>query len=319
MATSKLDRLLNTFKANWFLKTVALLLAVLSFYAIRGATRFEVRYDIPLEIQVGEGIAILDPPKTVKVTFRGSKEDLRRIDQQQIKAVVRPRAVSPSGSENIRIKPGEIQGLSGGVRVVEVEPGRIILNFDREVTKMFPVAEPRVIGTPLIGRAEIEYHPREVEISGPERRLENTTVVETEPVEVSGRASSFTARVPVLSPGDTWVAEIDPPEVTVEVKIVTESVTRVLTNITVNAMIGAGSPEKAVFDPPAVSVSLHGRVEIVNNISRNALRVFVDCVDLETAAEYRMPVKIHLPSTAGVTAHPDPKTVKAVIVRPPAE
>ena len=61
------------------LKLLAVLLGALTFYTIRGATSFEVPYNIPVQVKVGPGIAILDQSvRSVDVTFRGSQEDLRR-------------------------------------------------------------------------------------------------------------------------------------------------------------------------------------------------------------------------------------------------
>ena len=62
---------------------------LLSFLTIRGAINFEVPYDGPVEVKVDPGIAILDQsPRTIQVMFRGSREDLRKIEPKRIRAVV---------------------------------------------------------------------------------------------------------------------------------------------------------------------------------------------------------------------------------------
>ena len=77
---------------NAGLKLLALILAALSFYAIRGVTSFEVRYDVPVEVSVEKGTAILEQDaEAVQVTFRGSPEDLRHVEQSQLRAVVKPK------------------------------------------------------------------------------------------------------------------------------------------------------------------------------------------------------------------------------------
>ena len=114
---------------NWKLKILAVALATLSYYVIRGKTSIEVRYDVPLEIRVDEGIAVLDQdPRTVQVTFRGSQEDLRKLDQTLLKAGI----VIVEGLTNLRelrrdeiefiVLPLKIRGCDGSpVRAIAIE------------------------------------------------------------------------------------------------------------------------------------------------------------------------------------------------------
>ena len=317
---NRFKRIRRIFRNNVGLKFLALVLATLTFYAIRGTTGYEVPYVIPLEVEVEKGIAILDQdPMSVEVTFRGSQEDLRRLDQKQLKAVVRPKASSPAGSEAVVIRGRDVQGASG-VRVVKIKPAVLQLKYDREIQKTVKVAKPKTIGTPLIGRAEIDYEPRTVLIRGPKRMLEDRQiVVETQPVDVDGRVESFSKQVRLLSPGgDMWVSQIEPAEVTVKVSIVTETVSREWTNVTVLAVLDHGGLTNMVFDPPAVDVSLHGRAEVVNGVRDDSVKVFVDCVGLRLSpAGKEMPVNVHLPPGVDVTATLDPERVRVLLRTPP--
>jgi len=70
---------------------------------------------------------------------------------------------------------------------VRMEPRVVRLTFDREIETTFAVAKPQTVGTPLMGRVEVEYEPAEVRIRGPKRRLEDLLrygngCVSTEPV-----------------------------------------------------------------------------------------------------------------------------------------
>jgi len=296
---------------NWGLKLLAVLLAGLTYYAIRGATGFEVSYDIPLEVKVEKGIAILDQDtRTVEVTFRGSQEDIRRLDQKQIKVVMWPRASDPAGSEKVSVRSRNVEGAPG-VRVVKIRPGSVTLTFDHETEKNVPVAKPKTVGVPLIGKVEIDYEPRSVSIRGPTRRLKDKNIVFTEPVDVEGRVESFSKRVRVLSPGDTW-AEIEPAEVSVSVNIVRESVSREWTNVAVVAVIEPGSAADVSFEPAVVNVSLHGRPKVLESVSGDSVMVFVDCVGLDPSASYELPVNVHLPTGVDVNTGVEPESVRVV-------
>lgn len=297
---------------NWNIKLLAVLLATVSFYAIRGATNFEVPYDIPLKVEVADGIAILDQPKTVCVTFRGSQEDLRRLSQKDIKAVIRPKATDPAGAEQVTVSSRDVQGAAS-VRVVNVEPKTVTIAFDHEVEKDMPVAKPKTIGTPLMGKVDLDYEPRKVKIRGSNLRLQNKAEVSTEPVDVDGRVESFTRRVRVLSPGDTQVVSIEPAEITVNVKIVTESVSRELSNVVVVALMKPARPAEATIRPDRVTVTLHGRPEAVESAVSNAVTVFADCTGLPEGGETNVPVNVYLPLHTDVDAAVHPSTVNVML------
>lgn len=300
------------FAEDGLIKLSALLLAVLSFYAIQGAISFEVSYDIPLDVKVEKGIAILaQDTRTVHVTFRGAQEDIRLLDQTQIRAVARPRVGNAAGLR-VPVGPRDIEGISG-VRVVGVRPGSVNLTFDHEVEKKVAVAKPKTIGSPLIGKARIEYEPRFVTIRGPKQRLNDINVIDVEPIDVDGRVESFSKRVRALSPADTWISQIAPSEISVNVAIVTESAAREWTNITVLAVVQPGRPADVRFEPEKVNVSLQGMPETLENIADEAIKVFVDCSGLNDEATYELPARVHLPAGMDVAATVVPSVVKVVI------
>jgi len=316
---NKVISLIRLLTNNWWLKLLALCLAAVSFYAIRGATGYEVEYSIPVEVAVEPGIAVLNQePATVRVRFRGSREDLLRLDERHIKAVVAPKSGEPDGSEQaVTLSPRDIEGAAG-VNIVKIEPSMVSLTFDREVETTVSVAKPRTIGTPLIGRVSVQHEPVIAKILGPKRRLaemkqKGKDKVQTEPVDVDGRVESFTKKVRILSPSDAWVSRIEPSEVTVKVSIITEMETRTWEQIPVRAITRPGEKRDIYFEPPAVDVSLEGRVEVLEGIGDDTISVLVDCAGLETIATYELPVIVHLPCQTEVRPMVTPETVKVVI------
>ncbi len=300
----------SLFVKNWTLKVLAILLGALSFYAIRGAISFEVPYTVPIEVQMGPGMAVLDKSITsVDVTFGGSQDDLRRLDQTQLKAVVKPRETNAGGSEVVTIRSEHIVG-HGKVRVLSIRPSTLTLSYDREAERDVIVLKPKMVGVPLMGRAEIDYEPKAVKLRGPRRRLAHISAVSCAPVDVDGRVESFTRKVAVLSPGDAWVYQIEPREVTAEVTIVTERISRTVTNVSVLAVTQPGAPACVGIEPRMVDVVLMGRSEVLEGISRDAVRVYVNCVDLEANAHYELPVAVHVPPEVDVVTRVRPETVK---------
>jgi len=56
---------------------------------------------------------------------------------------------------------------------VRLEPRVVRLTFDREIETTFAAAKPQTVGTPLMGRVEVEYEPAGVRIRWPKRRRED--------------------------------------------------------------------------------------------------------------------------------------------------
>ena len=172
------------------------------------------------------------------------------------------------------------------------------------------VLKPTTSGAPLMGRVELDYEPKAVKLRGPKRRLQRISAVSCEPVDVDGRVESFTRKVPVLSPGDTWVYQIEPKEITVEVTIVTERISRTVTNVPVLAVTEPGAPACVDLNPRVVDVVMMGRSEVLEGIPRDAVRVYVRCVGLEAEAAYELPVQVYLPPEVDVVSRVEPETVR---------
>lgn len=314
---SSLGWIKSVFVHNWSLKLLAIFVAILSYYAIRGVTRYEVEHDIAVDVIVEDGIAILDQdPMTARIRFRGSREDLLRLDERQLKVVVNAKTDNPDGSELAEIRPRDVEGASG-VSVVKIDPSTVRLTFDREIEKTVPVAKPTTSGTPLLGDVEVDFEPDTVTIRGPRRALSDVKIVKTEPIDVEGRGASFPTRARVFLPGDTGVTQIEPPYIKVRVNIVTELISRGWTNVNVLAIVERGLACDVAFDPATVDVFLHGRAEVLDSIPENAVKVFVDCIDLREPGTRILPVNVHLPPGLDVNATVEPKAVRVDLRRDP--
>ncbi len=317
---SKLAQIPHLLAHNWRLKLLAVAAATLTFYAIRSVTRYGVEYDVPVVVEVAEeGIAVLNQdPTTVRVRFRGSQEDLLRLSQSEIKAVVRASASSADGAELVPLRPRDIEGAPG-VAVVKLDASEVRLTFDREGEKLVQVAKPEMSGTPLVGRAEVDFEPDMVVLRGPRRTIKDVKIVKTEPIDVEGRGTSFSRRAKVVPPGDGGVLQIEPSEIDVRVNIVTETISLPWTNLTVFAVMEHAADFEVTFDPPLVDVFLHGRAKVLNEISKSAVMAFVDCVGLDAPGVYRTPVRVHVPAGLDVNATVEPKAVAVTLARKETE
>jgi YbbR domain-containing protein len=310
------NTVLRVVTASWGLKALAVVAAALTYYAIRTETGHEVEYEVPVIVKMEPGVAIREQnPMAVRVRFRGSQEDLLRLDHRKLQVWVNPTDEDRKNLEvSVPVKPGDVRGAEH-VQTLRVEPPAVSLSFDREIGTTAVVAKPKTVGTPLVGKAEVEFEPQTVHLRGPKRRLDELKkdgqiVVQTEPVDVDGRVKSFTRQLRVVPPGDTWVSQIEPSTVTAKVSIVTKSAAREWSDVPVMALVGGGAQRVIVFDPPTVRVTVEGPSEDLDRLAQNAVTVFVDCEALDQSGSYQLPVEVHLDDALSLRTIVDPPSVK---------
>ena len=299
---------------NAGLKMVSILLAIVSWYAIRETISFEVSIsDIPLQIRTGEGWAVFrQSENTITATFRGSQEDIRLMDHKQIKAVVDLRTNAVAGAIDVAITPQAIRGLRG-VRAVQVHPDRVRISLDHESEKLIAV-KGRTTGKPLAGEVEeLICNPAVVRLRGPAQQLQQTEWIYTEPVDVEGRIESFSKRCRVLPPSNTWSPIIEPPDVQVEVVIEEKTDSLEWSDLPVAVIGNPGAAVKVEITPARVNVVITGTPEALEILKTAAPKAFVECIDLDSSLTYDLPIHVYLPPGHNVTVAADPPYAHIVL------
>ncbi len=307
-----LKQIVSFFTVNSGAKLLALLLAVVTWYGIRKAISFEVTTpDVRVVVTPPEGFAIQHQSEThVDVTFRGSQEDIRFLDVKRLLVTVDMRHVDEAGSYEVNLTPEYVEGARG-VRPFRIHPSRLRVELDREEEKNVPV-RPRISGRPLAGRVEsVVSDPSVVTVRGPARQLQSVDQLNTVPIDVDGRIESFTRRVAMVQPGDTWYVQIDPDEVRVEVLISSRPASREWPDQRVKALIAAHARRRRIqIEPQRVHVLVSGSEEILDRLE--APLVYVDCMDLEPDTSYELPVQV-LFRDMDVEAQAQPSSVTVIV------
>ncbi len=299
---------------NWKLKCLALLMAIVSWNVIQDAISFEVVIpDVRLQVQVREGMAILNQSaSTVDVTFRGSQEDIQRLDPRRLQAVVNLETETSPRPKEIPLSPESIRGVRGP-RVVAVHPARIHVTLDEQAERRVPV-QGRTTGTPLSGEVSaVICEPSTVSLLGPAAKLRTTECVYAQPVDVDGRVESFVRRSPLQPPGDNWVAKMDPAEVQVRVEITRKDSVRQFKGVAVSAVIEPGQTVVTDIDPAMVDVELSVRSgdRMPEGDTARPVRAVADCTGLVAPGTFVVPVRVFAGHDAKATASPE--TVKVTL------
>ena len=312
--TPRMTRLARFFLNNIGLKILSVALAVLIWYTVKETISFQMLIEsVPVEIEVKPGLAILHQSvDTVTIYFRGSQEDLRMLDQRQIKVLLDLSVGEMPGSGEIYIRPQNVKGAHSATPL-QIMPNSVKIELDREIVAQIPV-KGRTAGKPLIGEVDkVVCEPMTVAIKGPEQRVKTIDWVYTEPIDVDGRIASFSKACRVLAPSTSWRAELDPATVQVEVSIVHQSESREWKDLPVTAMVAPGEPVRAEISPARASVMVTGRAEMIEKLEKSVPKIFVDCVDLEFSVPYELPLNIPIPPGVDVSVKTDPAFVRVTL------
>lgn len=280
-------------------KSLALLLAIGSWYAIQEAISFKTWIrDIPVKFVVDEGWAILDrSSSTVDILFQGAQDAVHGLERGLVDVTVDYRGKGAQEDAQIEVLSKFVKA-PGGVRAVEIQPQTIRLTLDQEDSRMFPV-EPEIIGDPPAGYAvgKVRCEPESVTVFGPHGKLKSIKDLKTEPIGLEGRVRSFTLSAEVEQPSERWDARITPAFVKVFVELEERSGSVTFEDIPVGILSQGKEFKTGRIKPARVRISISGRPDQLQALDPADVRAFVDVSVLpaegSNASEYA--VQVYLP------------------------
>jgi len=302
------------------LKVLSLLLAAISWYAVRTVIGVTTTIqNIPVVVKARDGMAVVSQSRaTVTADFSGSQEEIAQIQEAharaQIQAVVFARSRTPGARETLLVHPRSIEGLKGARTVKIHRPSDVAVVLDAEDARNVLVKRPECRGKPEIGLVTgVERLPATVRVLGPKGRLAELRQVETEAIDVGGATESFERTVNVVSPGNQWITGMEPSQVRVLVTIERVPSLWKLPDIPVEVISEPSSAFAVELRPARVGVVLNGGAQSVERLAKDGIKALVDCTRLEVPGQYDLPVVVHLPPGVDVTAAAEPSSVKAML------
>lgn len=298
------------------LRLLSLLLAVVVWYSIKENISFVTDLaNVPVVIELPENWAVLEKSvDSVKVQFRGTREDIRDLSRDQVRVQYAFVGELDKGEKVIELAPQHVITTTGA-KPVYIKPSRITLRLDREGSRVLPVkADLRGQLPAGINVGQVSVEPVQVEVFGPESRLDEIEFLRTQPVELEGKAQSFLSRVPLIAPSRMWDARLEPDAVNVQVNI-SDAITleeRRLQDVKVLVLLDKGRIRKLQVEPAVVSAVVSGLPESLKLLDGHSVSAFVDCSDVERVTGYELDVQLSLPEGVHVERI-EPKTVKVSI------
>jgi YbbR domain-containing protein len=189
----------------WGLRMVALALAIGLWFGISLSNR-DVTAEKVVETTISyvrpEGLILMNPPTTVKVTVSGPESEVRTLIPYLVYVQVSLEGAQPGlvkkglSAENVTLPDPKLT-------VISIDPNVVNLDLDRSMTKTLPL-EAFFSGEPAAGARvlmdKVVIDPPNATVTGPARILEGIDKLDLSPISLEGHAIDFTQTVSILTP-----------------------------------------------------------------------------------------------------------------------
>lgn len=293
------DRLWN----NWPVKTLALAVAVLLFFFNQVISLDETVLSVALEVATAENLAVADElPETVRVRVRGDESVVQMISASDFVATVRAADITVAGEYRLPVfVERRTSARDLGPLDLFVEPDSVRVTLDDRVTETVRVV-PEIRGFPARGYELVQTFvtPAEVEIEGPKRFVDGRETVATEPIDLSGRTSSFTLRLSI-SPPNPFIAVRGGSTVEYRAVFQPRIVGMTFTDVPIDILsLFPGLSLAGVSELPSVEVE--GPLLDVEQLVISDIRIEADLAAITQPGSYTVPLEVTLPDDVSLIA-----------------
>jgi YbbR domain-containing protein len=192
---------------NWGLKLVSLVLATFTWIFVRGITNeSRIVQSVPLEIRPRSSLALLSASvSAVNVVVSGTRDDVRQASRTDLSALLDLSRDDRVGEFQVPIPLRSVRHPPR-LQVVQVDPAQVLVRVDEMIERDATVV-PQFEGDAAGGLAieSFSVKPPQVRVRGPKKVLETVVTLETLPVVLTGRRSSFRERIEVALPDPSVV------------------------------------------------------------------------------------------------------------------
>jgi YbbR domain-containing protein len=189
------------FLEDWAMKLIALVITFGLWLGVTGlSTPTTKRFTVPLIPNISNSAEITSALiQEVDIVVSGDKRKVDQINRSDLSATLDLTDVAP-GDRVVSLSPDNVSvALPQGVKLVEVQPGRIAVKLEAVEEREFDVRAP-VDGAPAAGFEvySTSVLPPKIRVRGPESFIKTLDFIETDKIDISGQQADFTARqVPV--------------------------------------------------------------------------------------------------------------------------
>jgi hypothetical protein len=178
----------SAFTERLELKATALLLAIVLWFMVSARETTEEIVGVRFAPLLDSSLALREPPRPVSALVIGRRGELLKL-LSNAPAIRRPIDDEVPDTLPLELRPADVE-LPPNVdaRVRDVQPRRITLYFQSDLTRLVPVRLPSE-GADGATRATVRFEPESVRVTGPRRTVARLAAVHTMPDAIPARDS----------------------------------------------------------------------------------------------------------------------------------
>jgi len=315
------EQLLRIFLSNPVLKVFSISLAVALFFLVREDRVKELKVEVPL-VMTGIGvnqILTAEFPATVTVRMRGrSTAILRAIETRPSPYEVNLQGRSDGDSITFELAKLEQLVNVSGLSATSVEPATMEVRMEPRLNKRVPVVLS-TSGSPapdhVVNPKDIDFHPREVELSGSQSELATIESIQTHPISLEGLSKDLRAEIQLRKPSRPHVALLT-DRILVEIQVTELQGEETIEDVVVGIHDCADTMDCSVR-PKTVSVRMKGSLRQIHELQAagNVEFVWVDAEIPGDVPGVHRQHRLRTLNLPGVKLQPSPRSV-TLRVRP---
>jgi YbbR domain-containing protein len=281
---------------NWPAKVICLALALVLYFFYQIIALDHKNFSARLSVQNG---GIMLPASAydgfVRVTFRGQKDDIAVITENEFNVFLDLSYYTTEGTYNVPVK---IQLKPDLMKLdpleIRLSPDTITLKIEPREYAEIPL-KPMLQGDIVDGyeTTSVRLMPSTVLVSGPKSMVANLKSLPVEDIVLSERSRSFTTQVNIINSSNFIRVERDEPvdvEVTITEKISSQrfTVPIIVLNMPTEFNISEALSATVEIEVSASQIRLE-------RLQTSILRATLDCSAIDADGSYELPVNVTLP------------------------
>ena len=308
----KIHEFYKMFRRNWPVKLICFVLAVFIYFFYRTATIQGKTLVVSLDVS-SQGVTLPAQtlPSHIKVSLKGRPEDLARITEKNISALVNLDHYTEAGKYTVPVEillAPEILGIEP--LEVTVDKSFLEIAIAKRDRRQLPV-EAEIQGTPAAGYeiTDISIVPSTIGVSGAQSILDAMAEVSTDEISVDEKRTSFSQNIPIQHESDLVSYNDESVTVTVTIQPITAS--RRFVDQTVY-LYGVNPLLEAYCEPERITFTVTGNQNQLEAFVPELHTVRIDCSSLTKAGTYVVPVEVVLPNGIRLVSQSD-RTAKVFL------
>jgi YbbR domain-containing protein len=307
--------LFNRVSANWPVKILALVAAIILHLSYRIGSLEERFFSVPLRIETNNSfVPVGDVPRSVRISVRGQADEIFLVLEDDIEAFVNLRDFRSEGQFRVSVQIRKTGTAENTEFEMNVEPLEATITIEERIVKTVEIY-PEIRGVPAEGFELAEYtiKPSAIEVKGPRSAIEQLSSARTDEIDLTGRAEGFAVRLRVF---------IDAPRAEIVGSDIVEfsgSIRPIVVAKRIDGVkvvpVGVAEGVEVELRPEAGSVRVRGSTLEVDDVGASDFRIAVDCTGLSEPGVYEGAVSIeHTTNVEVISSQPPEVTIEVFSV-----